>query len=47
MDTSESLKSDTPQSSANKEQNSQKEQVDNNISGMYTVLSWLSLFIFF
>lgn len=34
MDTSESMKSETPQPSA-KDQNTQKEQIDNNITGKF------------
>lgn len=46
MDTSESLKSETTQSTTNKEQSPQKEQSDNNASGMcqYFILFFIELF---
>lgn len=38
MDTSESMKSDTPQPSA-KEPSPQKEQADNNVAGMFSPIT--------
>lgn len=49
MDTTESMKSDTPQPSA-KEPSPQKEQADNNIAGMCRMNAFVSLshiFFFF
>lgn len=45
MDTTESMKSDTPQP-ATKEQSPQKEQTDNNIAGMSRLFSVCSTFLF-
>lgn len=50
MDTSEPMdKPTTPQPTAGKEQNTQKDQIDNNNSGMFTFscLNDLVLFFFF